>query len=325
MGHVWTILLLVLVAALLFLFSGMEAGVFALSRLRIRQQMRAGSASARILHQFLEQPEQFLWTILVGSTLAEFLLVGLTFLYLHRWLAGGVWLWLALAAGVFLIYALADLLPKMLFRQYSNRLCLGLARLFRITHLTLAPLVAIVAWLAEVLLKSTGGHRFTGRLFANREELRHMMQESSHALSKEERTMVNRVLDLQNLTVGAVGTPLSKVVTVTTTTPITEVFKVCRETGLNRMPVKDPANGRIVGIVTLRNSLYQHDLDERKPVGTFLQPALYLEESARLEVALQRLRQSGQRIAIVLDRNRKEAGIVTLHDILRHIFGEVSW
>jgi len=27
----------------------------------------------------------------------------------------------------------------------------------------------------------------------------------------------------------------------------------------------------------------------------------------------------------VLDRNRKEAGIVTLHDILRHIFGEVSW
>ena len=152
-----------------------------------------------------------------------------------------------------------------------------------------------------------------------------MMQESSHALSKEERTMVNRVLDLQNLTVGAVGTPLSKVVTVTTTTPIAEVFKVCRETGLNRMPVKDPANGRVVGIVTLRNSLYQHDLDERKPVGAFLQPALYLEESARLEVALQRLRQSGQRIAIVLDRNRKEAGIVTLHDILRHICGEVSW
>ena len=29
MGHVWTMLLLVLVAALLFLFSGMEAGVFA--------------------------------------------------------------------------------------------------------------------------------------------------------------------------------------------------------------------------------------------------------------------------------------------------------
>ena len=176
MAHVWTMLLLVLVTALLFLFSGMEAGVFALSRLRIRQQMRTGSTSARILHNFLEQPEQFLWTILVGSTLANFLLVGLTFLYLHRWLAGGVWLWLGLAVAVFLIYALADLLPKILFRQYPNRLCLGLARHFRVIHLTLAPLVAMVAWLAELLLKSAGGHRFTGRLFANREELRYLIQ-----------------------------------------------------------------------------------------------------------------------------------------------------
>lgn len=325
MAHVWTMLLLALASGLLFLFSGMEAGVFALSRLRIRQQARAGNASARVLHQFLEQPEQFLWTILIGSTIASFLVVCLTFLYLHRWLGGQVWLWMALAVAVFLIYALADLLPKMLFRQYPNRLCLGLARLFRVIHLTLAPLVAMVAWLAEILLKSTGGHRFTGRLFANRQELRLLMQESAQALTKEERTMVNRVLDLQNLTVGTIGIPLGKVITTTTAEPIAEVFRLCRETGLNRLPVKDPASGRIVGIVTLRNSLYQTDLDASKPVGAFLQPALYLEESTRLEVALQRLRQSGQRLAIVLDRNRSEAGIVTLHDILRFIFGEVSW
>jgi len=36
-----------------FVLSGMEAGVFALSRLRIRQQMRAGRQSARVLHQYL--------------------------------------------------------------------------------------------------------------------------------------------------------------------------------------------------------------------------------------------------------------------------------
>ena len=64
-------LILLLIAACLalsFLLSGMEAGVFALSRLRIRQQMRAGKSSARVLHQFLENPENFLWTIIVGNT-----------------------------------------------------------------------------------------------------------------------------------------------------------------------------------------------------------------------------------------------------------------
>ena len=55
-----------------FVLSGMEAGVFALSRLRIRQQMRAGKSSARVLHGFLENPENFLWTIFVGNTVANF-------------------------------------------------------------------------------------------------------------------------------------------------------------------------------------------------------------------------------------------------------------
>ena len=50
----------------------MEAGVFALNRLRVRRLARAGKPSAKLLHGFLENPEKFLWTILVGNTLANF-------------------------------------------------------------------------------------------------------------------------------------------------------------------------------------------------------------------------------------------------------------
>jgi Mg2+/Co2+ transporter CorB len=72
--------------ALSFVLSGMEAGVFALSRLRIRQQMRAGNASARVLHQFLENPENFFWTIVVGNTLVNFVVIGWFFrCYMGRW------------------------------------------------------------------------------------------------------------------------------------------------------------------------------------------------------------------------------------------------
>jgi len=55
-----------------FLFSGMEAGVLALNRLRIRQLMRSGNRRAQALHNYLERPENFLWTILIGNTLAKF-------------------------------------------------------------------------------------------------------------------------------------------------------------------------------------------------------------------------------------------------------------
>src|SRR5579862_1356500 len=75
-----------------FLLSGMEAGVFALSRMRVRQQMRAGRRSAEVLHEFLEHPENFLWTILVGNTVANFIILGLILIFLVEALPGNrIW------------------------------------------------------------------------------------------------------------------------------------------------------------------------------------------------------------------------------------------
>src|ERR1035437_6181542 len=131
--------------AVSFVLSGMEAGVFALSRLRIRQQMRAGQPSAKVLHDYLEHPENFLWTILVGNTVANFLILGWLVAQLHEALgAYRVWFVVVFSVAVFLFYTFFDLLPKMLFRMYPNRFCVLLARPFRLIHWVLRPLVVLV-------------------------------------------------------------------------------------------------------------------------------------------------------------------------------------
>jgi CBS domain containing-hemolysin-like protein len=320
-------LLFALCLALSFILSGMEAGVFALSRLRIRQQMRAGRRSAKVLYGFLDAPEHFLWTILVGNTVANFVILGWLVAVLHQVLSGRhVWFVAAYAVIVFLFYAFFDLLPKMLFRTYPNRLCILLARPFRVLHLALWPLVAIVEWCSDLVLRWRGGKVFTGHLFGNREELRLVMQESAQGLTTEERVMINRVLDLQSLTVRQAMRPLTQAVTVTTSTPISEALTLCREHKFHRLPVWETRDGqrRIIGMVSLKLLLYQADLPPSKPVAEFVKPALYLEEDLRLEVALRRMQRSGQRLAIVLGRERREIGLLGLQDALTFIFGEVS-
>src|SRR5437016_4709923 len=259
--------------ALSFILSGMEAGVFALSRLRIRQQMRAGRRSAKVLHDFLEAPENFLWTILVGNTVANFLILGWLIALLHHAMPGEhVAFVAAYILIVFLFYAFFDLLPKMLFRIYPNRLCLLLARPFRILHLVLRPLVALVEWCSGLILRWRGGKVFTGHLFGNREELRLVMQESAQGLSSEERTMINRVLDLQSLTVRQVMKPLTEGVTVTTATPVGDALALCRERKFTRLPVWETRDGqrRVVGVISLKWLLYQLDLTPAKPVSDYL-------------------------------------------------------
>src|SRR5271166_4470192 len=137
-----------------FLLSGMEAGVFALNRLRVRRLARTGKRSAKLLQGFLENPEQFLWTILVGNTLANFLILGWTLVKLHEWLPGPrEWVIGLFAAWVFLFYTFFDLLPKVLFRGHPNSLCLKTAKVFRLVNVALSPLVVIVAEVSKTILK----------------------------------------------------------------------------------------------------------------------------------------------------------------------------
>lgn len=313
--------------SLSFLLSGMEAGVFALSRLRIRHWMRSGSKSARLLNGYLESSENFLWTICVGNTVSNFVAVGLVTWWLLRRLQGHpfvlVFAWACMAFG---LYAWCELLPKTLFRQYPNRLCLLMVHPYRIIHWLISPLVAVVSWMASALLRRTGGQKFTGRLFGNRDELRLVLQESEGAVTKEERAMINRVLDLHNRSLSEVVVPLEKACTVDSTATVGEVLTLCRERGCSRIPVclNHGKRPRVLGIFSLRNSLYQEALDLSSKVTQVMRPALYLKQDLKLEIALQRLQRSGHRMAIVVDGAGLDIGIITLQDVLNVIFSEVN-
>jgi putative hemolysin len=310
-----------------FWLSGMEAGVMALSRLRIRQQMRAGRPSAKVLHQFLENPENFLWTIVVGNTLVNFVVLGWLFSTLYGQVSlGSGWFWLWFVAVVLVFYTFFDLLPKMLFRTYPNRLCLALARPFRVLHLGLRPLVAVVEWGSRMLLRWSGGKVYAGHLFGNREELRLVTQDSEQVFSSEERTMINRVLDLENLTVRQIAKPLVEATTISLEATVAEALELFRKSGLTRLPVWQQRGSaqRIAGMVSAEGLIFSEQLDRSRKVSDVIVPALFMEEDLRLDVALDRLQRGGQRLAVVLGRDGREVGIVSLADMLKTIFGEVK-
>lgn len=322
-----TLLLFAVSLALSFLFSGMEAGVFALNRLRVRQQARAGNVAAATLQGYLDEPEDFLWTLLLGNTLANFLILGLGFAWLHGWQGERPLVFAGLAfVFVFAFYTFLDLLPKMLFQQFPTRPCLALARPFRAIHFALGPLVRLIEWASGLLLNWTGGRAFRGELFGNREELRLVMQEGARSFTSEERAMISRVLDLPSRTVGQAATPLARTATINTDTPAAEVLAMVRQRHLTRLPVWGERDGerRIVGVLNVNQLLFDPALDAARPAEAFMKPAVFLGERMRLDEALRRLQRSGQRLAVVLANDGREMGVLSLEDILASVFGAVK-
>jgi CBS domain containing-hemolysin-like protein len=324
-SHILVLLAALLCVALSFLFSGMETGVLSLNRFRIRQRMRTGDRRAAVLHGFLQNPEDFLWTILVGNTVVNVVVFSLGVLQLRRGLRhrpvaeGSVFL-----AGVFIFYILCELAPKTLFQRYPNRLSLAWAAPFRVIHRLLAPLVAVVAWFSRGLLHWTGGQAHTGRLFGSRDELRFVMQEAAPSLTSEERAMINRVLDLPNLRVRHLMVPLAGAATVAADQPISQAIALCRRRNLTRVPALDPQTRRITGILNLDYVLYSREVDPARPAREYLQPAYYLPEDLHVEEALRRMQHTGWRLAVVMGRDNRETGLLTLQDVLKVIFGEVN-
>jgi CBS domain containing-hemolysin-like protein len=174
-------------------------------------------------------------------------------------------------------------------------------------------------------LRLRGAQASVARMLRNRDELRLIIQEAEQSLSSEERRMINRVLDLPGLRLARLVTPMDKAITVDVDTAMEEVFRLCRENNLTRLVVwrGTGRDRRVAGIVSLKRLLYETDVDRSRAAGEFLQPALYLNEEMNLESALRRMQRSGQRMAVVMGRDRRELGLVSLQDFFRFIFGEV--
>jgi CBS domain containing-hemolysin-like protein len=77
-------------------------------------------------------------------------------------------------------------------------------------------------------------------------------------------------------------------------------------------------------MVSAEGLMFSEQLDRSRKVAEMIVPALFMDEDLRLDVALDRLQRGGQRLAVVLGRNGREVGIVSLADMLKTIFGEVK-
>ena len=320
-----TVLLLIFTAAgvLAFVFAGLEAGFFALNHLRIRQQMRAGNRRAAMLHNYLAVPERYLRTILAGNAVSLVAAGVAGFALLHRWLSGAPWLLLAGCISAIWFVFICRLLPKILFRAYPNRLSIFFAPIFRFFEHLLWPL----GWAAQVLtdaITSSAARHIGGHVYSSRDELRLTMQETP-GLTPDERAMIHRVLDLQDLTVQQISVPISKLTTINADTPVARIIELYKERGFSRMPVWRRNDGeRIIGIVDLNSIIFEEGVDEQKTASDYVSVCPRFVAGTRLEIALRELQRTNQRLGIVLDRQGAESGIVSLQDIMKVIFGEVA-
>ncbi|MCG3179567.1 MAG: hypothetical protein BIFFINMI_01905 [Phycisphaerae bacterium] len=314
------------------LFSGLETGVYTLNRLRLRVRSESGDASARMLARLLGNGRSLLASLLIGTNIATQLCSLAIVAFCSYKLLWDLPEW-AISIIVPLVLApvlviFSEIVPKNVFRHYSDRYTYPWARalfLFR-RLLQFTGVLLLVDGLTHLLVRATriSGENDAADLFHPRQQVGSLIRESSHqgALTPYQSALIDRVMNLRNVTVGQAMIPMAKVQSVPADWTIGRLAALLRNQPrtYSRMPVVDGA--RFVGVVNTNEALASADGDG--PITPLVYDTARLGREASVPHAIFALQRARRAMGLVADASGKPLGIATIKDLVEEITGEIE-
>ena len=140
---------------------------------------------------------------------------------------------------------------------------------------------------------------------------------------REERKLLQSIVDFGDTLVREVMTPRPDIVAVRDDATIGELRALFREQEYSRFPVYKESLDNIAGFVFVKDLVALDRVDDSKPITPFLRPAVVVPESKRVPELLKQFQRQQTQIAIVVDEYGGTAGLVTIEDLLEEIVGEI--
>lgn len=304
-------------------FSGAETGIISLNRLRLRSLVDSKVKKALWLKGFLENPEYFLSSTLVGTNLSVIIASALATSWAVKYFANqGALIATLILTPLILIFS--EIIPKSLFRQHADRVILAISLVLKGSFILLSPLVKTINFFPRILLKPFGGKKTTKSPFVTKEELKFLVEESTKEglFEPGERRMIYRIFDFGATLARDIMVLLTDVTAVEVNTPKAGVKELARFKKFSRYPVYQERKDNIVGLINIYDLLYEEDI-EKTSLGDFKRPIISVLETTPIDKILSQLRKERQVMALVVNQAGRALGIITLEDILEEIVGEI--
>jgi len=319
-------LVLFLLAAISFFFSSAETSIIGISKIRLRHMLQKGVRRAQSVQRVVTKLDKVIAAILIGNNLVNIAISSIVTgifvqIYGYRW---GVVVSTFVTTLVLLIFC--EVTPKILSAKHSERVALVTAPVMEGVIVVLKPLIIFFIGISNFILKIFGVGPSKRSPLITEEELRTMIEmgKEEGVLSEEERKMLHRIFEFGDTKLSDVMVTRDKMVVVNINTNSDDLLSLFVEEGHARLPVYSGSPDNIVGIVYARDLLYI--LREK---GLFLlqdlvHDACYVPGSVRVNELLKRFQTEKIQIAIIIDKDKKALGLVTLEDLLEEIVGEIE-
>jgi CBS domain containing-hemolysin-like protein len=313
------IILLVVFIILSAFFSGSEIALFSLSRLRIKYLIRKKRKGFETVERLKKNPQRLLVTILMGNNLVN---IGASALATSIVLEISKSYAVSIATGIMtlIILVFGEITPKSMAARHNEGISLIVAKPLFLLQLLFFPVIFIFEIFTRLLTRKEG----VEKPIITEDEIRNFISigEEIGQIEEDERRMINRIFQFNDLNAEDVMIPRNKVVHVTVDKKIKEVMPLFNKRGHTRLIVCDKNLDDIKGFI--------HIMDTTKPflspedsVTKIMRPIPFVPASIKLDSLLRFLRKKKTHIAVAVNETGTNIGLVTVKDIVEEVVGEI--
>ena len=325
-------LVLILLVRILAFFTSSETAFLSISKITLRQLLDGNKPKAKLIEKLKAQTDKLLSTVLIGTNFINTLATSLaTALAID--LAGQEGVAIATGAMTVIIVIFGETLPKTLATWKPVEKAQGAARTLLFLEKILSPVIKLFTLITDGLSKAAGRLWNDNEPEITEEEFKTLFELSDEegTLEGNEKELLNKIIAFNDMRVRDICRHRSLVKTLSEDADFEETRKAFISSGFSRLPVlsakpdaETEGEAVITGLVHYKRVLFYAGNKAAFKAKNVMRPVLFIPETVPVETLLKRFRVTRQSFAVVVDEHGSNAGIVTMVDIMRAVFGRMT-
>ena len=309
-------------------FSGSEAALLSVQRVRIQHLVSIKAAGAARVARMVERPDKLLPPILLGNNLVNTALAAMaTALAISSVEDQGTAILLATAIVTVVLLVFGETIPKTLAARHAERTAVIVALPIQWVEWLLLPVSSLLQAISSAVARAFGV-RSGGPALITEEEIKTMISVGRDvgAVEHGEAEMIRRVLESGGRRVREIMTPRPEVVWVEQGATLQDFLGMYADNYHTRFPVFHGNQSNVVGLISVKDVVRSmaQGAGRDDPVTGAMRPVHFVPETKQVQELFDEMRGSGDQIVMIADEFGDVAGLVTLKRLVESIVGPVA-